>query len=80
MKPLFNKYEAYNEAGGLVNAELQAAIDPVMEKWSKKGYKVKDIEAIAFDNVTMASAIIRMKKVAKLRLAKQEAEKKLKLN
>jgi hypothetical protein len=78
MKPLFNKYEAYNEAGRLVNDELQAAIDLVMKKWVRKGYRIRDIEAIAFDTVSVSGAIIRMERSA--RLVKQEREKKLKLN
>ena len=74
MRPLFNKYEAYNKAGMLVSDELQAAIDPVMEKWAKKGYKVNDIESIAFSNVSISGAIIRMEK--SMWLVKQEREKK----
>ena len=78
MKSLFNRYEAYNEVGRLVSNELQAAIDPVIKKWAKKGYKVNDIESIASDNVFVCAAIIRMEKGA--RLAKQERERKLKLD
>ena len=72
MKSLFNRYEAYNEVGRLVSNELQAAIDPVMEKWAKKGYKVNDIESIAFSNVSISGAIIRMEK--SMGLVKQERE------
>ena len=74
MKSLFNRYEAYNEVGRLVSNELQAAIDPVMEKWAKKGYKVNDIESIAYDNVSVSAAIIRIEKGT--RLVKQAREKK----
>ena len=73
MKSLFNKYEAYNPAGGQVNDEIQKALDPIFKKWSDKGYKVNDIESIAFDNVSITSAIIRMKK--SMRMVKQEREK-----
>jgi len=78
VKSLFNRYEAYNEVGRLVSNELQAAIDPVMKKWAKEGYKVNDIKSIASDNVFVSAAIIRMEKGA--RLAKQERERKLKLD
>jgi len=78
MRSLFNKYEAYNEAGRLVNDELQAAIDLVMKKWVRKGYKVNDIESIAFYNVLVSAAVIRMER--SMRLVRQERERKLKLD
>jgi len=74
MKPLFNKYESYNEAGGQLSGEVQKALDPIMQAWAEKGYKVKDIESIILDNVSMESTFIRAKR-AMLMLKKERGIK-----
>lgn len=66
MKSLFNKYEAYNTAGREVSDEMQAALDPIFERWAKKGYKANDIESIAMDNVIIVGCLIRMERSAEM--------------
>lgn len=65
MKSLFNKYEAYNEAGGKFSDEVNKVIDPLIDKWAKKGYCVRDIEAIILDNVEIKSAFVRASRAIK---------------
>lgn len=60
MKSLFNRYEAYNKHGNVVSTEMQEALEPVFEKWVKKGYKTNDIELIAISNASVISAITRL--------------------
>lgn len=67
MKTLFNKYESYNKVGGLVSIEIQEAVSPIMRKWAKKGYSVKNIESIIIDNVGMESTLIRAEKAIQMR-------------
>jgi len=62
MKSLFNRYEAYNTNGRKVSDEIQAALDPIFEKWAKEGYKANDIESIAMDNVYVIGCLIRMER------------------
>lgn len=62
MKSLFNRYEAYNTNGRKLSDEIQEALDPIFKKWSDEGYKMSDIEVIAFDNISIISAITRLKK------------------
>ena len=64
MKFLFSKDECYNEDGGKVSTKLMEAINPIMEKLAKEGYRVKDIEAIAIDVIIFQSTSIRAKKLA----------------
>jgi len=70
MKSLFNKYESYNKAGGQLSDEIQKVLDPIMEAWAKKGYKIKDVESIILDNVSIKSTLIRAKR-AMLMLKKE---------
>lgn len=74
MKSLFNKYEAYNTCGSKVSDEIQEALDPIFKKWSDKGYKVNDVESIAMDNISISSALIRMKR--SMKMVKLERAKK----
>jgi hypothetical protein len=46
MKPMFNIYEACNTEGKECADEFTKLIRPFLEKWAKKGFKVKDIESI----------------------------------
>ena len=62
MKSLFDKYEVYNAYGNVVSIEMQKALEPIFEKWAKKGYKVNDIQAIVNDNTFSMGAIIRIKR------------------
>lgn len=60
MKSLFNRHEAYNIYGNEVSVEIQNALEPIFEKWAKKGYKTNDIELIAINNASILGAIIRL--------------------
>ncbi len=62
MKDLFNAYEAYTKKGGELSDELERILDPIFKKWAKAGYKVKDIEAIMVNQVSMLGAVIRMER------------------
>jgi len=70
MKSLFNKYEAYNTHGNKVSNEMQQALEPIIEKWANKGYKITDIESIAVGNVITIGCILRLKK--SVSMVKQE--------
>jgi len=73
-KPLFNKYEAYTKEGGKVSDEIREALDPIIKKWADKGYRVKDIESIALDNISMSGCVERMTRSMKLRKEELETE------
>lgn len=60
MKSLFNKYEAYNTDGNKISVEIQDVLEPIFEKWVKKGYKTNDIELIAISTTSTISAITRL--------------------
>ena len=73
MKSLFNKYEAYNTHGNEVSNEMQQALEPIIEKWANRGYKITDIESIAVGNVITIGCILRLKK--SIRMVKDKAKK-----
>ena len=70
MRSLFNKYEAYNTHGNKVSSEIQKALEPIIEKWVNKGYRITDIESIAISNASVISCILRLEK--SMRMIKQE--------
>ena len=72
MKTLFNKYEAYNNKGGEFQDELQKVIDPIMEKWVRKGYSTLNMENIAMSVVSMSLCVERMKRGLKLHKAEMK--------
>lgn len=73
MKSLFNKYESYNTYGGEVSDEIQKALDPIFEKWARKGYKVNDVESIAIDIANVTSAFIRLDRSMRMVKARRKA-------
>ena len=70
MKSLFNKYEAYNEVGRIVNDEIQKALEPIIAKWAFKGYSIIDIESVAISSIITIDCILRLEK--SMRMIKQE--------
>ncbi|RLI69219.1 hypothetical protein DRO91_07975 [Candidatus Heimdallarchaeota archaeon] len=71
MKQLFNKYESYTKKGADLSNEIQKAIAPIMEEWSKKGYRVIDIERIFADCIRLKSTILKAQKELKMRKEKK---------
>jgi hypothetical protein len=72
MKPMFNKYESYNKAGGEFSDKIRSTLEPIMEEWAEKGFRVKDIESIILDNVSLISTFIRSTKAIKMRMKEFE--------
>ena len=62
MENLFNEYEAYTKAGRDLSDEVTKALDPIFERWVKDGHKIRDIESIMSDEISIIGAILRMER------------------
>ena len=60
MKPLFDEHDHYTDTGRGIDHEAGIALRPIMEKWAKEGYSVRQIAYIlhmTIDDLTLGTII-----------------------
>jgi hypothetical protein len=76
MESLFHpKYFSYTQKAATINKELCDVVEPIVDKYIKKGYNPREIEIIAMDAVygTVSTALIKNG----MRIKKKEKENTL---
>ena len=53
IKPLYNADERYTEDANKLSQEVALALRPIMEKYHKQGFKVREISQIAASEVSL---------------------------
>jgi len=74
MKSLFNKYEAYTKEGSELSDEAYKLIEPLIEKWAQKNYKIRDIGEIVSDSVQTMVVFSRIEKAIKMRIQEKKQQ------
>jgi hypothetical protein len=73
MESLFlPKYFTYSPKAGEYDEEIRAAVEPIIRKWVKAGYRPHELEVIGNAAVSMTVCVEHMTKNAKMAIAERK--------
>lgn len=72
MKPLFNKYEAYNEDASRIADKIHQALRPIFKEEIDAGFSGREITSIAYGEVSLIGCELVVRKAMEMKKAERE--------
>jgi hypothetical protein len=59
---MLNEWETYTDEANDLDDELRKVVEPILQKWCDRGYKMNDVMYVALSSVDMAGTFMKAKR------------------